>query len=378
MASVDRVIVSVAACLLAATSLCVLAAGTCFRLPASAAAGAARRWTSANAAKAWAERLFLLSSVPWVALMVAIVASRAYEGLTPAGYLAVGVALAAPGLLAPALSAPPACEAGVALASRYWVRAHAWLAVVVFVGSYFWTHYFYSLLRATYTFRAHRLNDVPLAMYLAAHAYFVLYHAATNMALRRWWTSAFYARLPGAPARAAGTAALVVAMAWATAFAEAFTIQGFPYYHIEDRPRMYTVGSVVYGLYFVVTFPMHYELDGGEPGAPAAPAGAPDAVADQSSPPPKRARSRSQARARGATALAAAAAAPDFGGTLRGAGAAGGGGGAPWSLRATVLHALAASMAVTLLLDFWRLAYTAAAGGRPAAAPGLPWTMWSA
>ena len=72
-------------------------------------------------------------------------------------------------------------------------------------------------------------------------------------------------------------------MAWVTAFLEAFTIQGgcifsakldsghwvcqwqlevrvfqlyagFPYYAIEDREHLYTAGSVIYGLYFVVSF----------------------------------------------------------------------------------------------------------------------------
>ena len=35
----------------------------------------------------------------------------------------------------------------------------------------------------------------------------------------------------------------------------------FPYYTIKDRFYMYTIGSVCYGIYFVVSFPMYYRLD---------------------------------------------------------------------------------------------------------------------
>lgn len=32
----------------------------------------------------------------------------------------------------------------------------------------------------------------------------------------------------------------------------------FPYYEIKDRFYMYTVGSMCYGIYFIVSFPMYY------------------------------------------------------------------------------------------------------------------------
>lgn len=43
------------------------------------------------------------------------------------------------------------------------MRANAWIAVFSFVGNYLWTHYFYRLLGAEYTFRSWRLNDVTTA-----------------------------------------------------------------------------------------------------------------------------------------------------------------------------------------------------------------------
>ena len=39
-------------------------------------------------------------------------------------------------------------------------QANVWIAIFSFVGNYFWTHYFYRLLGASYTFPSWRLNDV--------------------------------------------------------------------------------------------------------------------------------------------------------------------------------------------------------------------------
>ena len=55
------------------------------------------------------------------------------------------------------------------------------------------------LLGARYTFPSWRLNDVPIPMFLATHAYFCFYHTLTNMALRRLRRSRAYVR--GARAR---------------------------------------------------------------------------------------------------------------------------------------------------------------------------------
>ena len=46
-----------------------------------------------------------------------------------------------------------------------------------------------------------------------------------------------------------------------TAFMETFTIQSVPYYTHESKEFMYTVGSVFYGWYFYVAFPMFYLID---------------------------------------------------------------------------------------------------------------------
>jgi len=81
------------------------------------------------------------------------------QHLSPLGYLLVGLAAALPCVLLP-LWLQPALEAKKPLLHRHWVKANIWIAVFSFIGNYFWTHYFYTLLGAQYTFRTWRLNDV--------------------------------------------------------------------------------------------------------------------------------------------------------------------------------------------------------------------------
>ena len=70
--------------------------------------------------------------------------------------------------------------------------------------------------------------QVPIALYLMTHAYFCFYHALANVCLRR--TS--NAVSPG-PARLLAMGAVVVLLAYATAFMETLTISHFPYYSFK-------------------------------------------------------------------------------------------------------------------------------------------------
>lgn len=96
--------------------------------------------------------------------------------------------------------------------ARHALRAQLWVAIFGFIGNYWYTHYFYSVLRARYTMPAWRLNDVPgataalqadnhraplllltrrlrcaepVAMYFATHFYFCSYHVFANLVLRK-------------------------------------------------------------------------------------------------------------------------------------------------------------------------------------------------
>ena len=123
-------------------------------------------------------------------------------------------------------------DKGVPVWERYVVKANAWIGILSFVGNYIWTHYFYSVLNAKYTFDAHRLNDVPIKTSYEKDVF----------------RDVFYATV-------------VAALAYTTAFMETLTICAFPYWEFTNRNMAYTLGSAFYGIYFIVSFPMFLMVD---------------------------------------------------------------------------------------------------------------------
>jgi len=65
------------------------------------------------------------------------------------------------------------------------LQANIWIIIFSYVGNYFWTHYFFTVLGASYTFPSWRMNNVPHTTFLLTHACFLFYHMASNMTLRR-------------------------------------------------------------------------------------------------------------------------------------------------------------------------------------------------
>ena len=212
-----------------------------------------------NPSKHHAEIFILKYSAVWILSVGVVIASRAYEWWGRWGYIVYCGACAAPYVVTPLLrplkgDRTPAGASSIA--TWYILKANAWIAVFSFIGNYWYTHYFYGVLKANYTFDAHRLNDVPISMYLMTHAYFMFYHALTNCALRFVKN-----KYEDDAARWVFTCALVAVMAYTTAFMESLTICGFPYYTFADRDKAYTLGSAFYGIYFLVSFPMFLRVD---------------------------------------------------------------------------------------------------------------------
>ena len=115
------------------------------------------RWLSANPDKAWAERFFLYYSAVWPLLFGAWTQSGVHLQFGDVGNLAVTLTIASPNVLVPWAFAPPLYgdDTGKTLvhwSERYWFKFNVWIAVFVFVASYFWTEYFFDVLRMTYNF----------------------------------------------------------------------------------------------------------------------------------------------------------------------------------------------------------------------------------
>ena len=267
------------------------AAGWAFLVPPASVHAASKRH---------AELFALVVAGVWIASVPVVLVTQAYEYWGPWGYLLYCGSCASLYLVLPYVR-PADVDRTTPWHARYITKANLWIGIFGFIGNYWYTHYFYRVLRAKYTFDAHRLNDVPISMFLMTHAYFMFYHVLSNFAIR--YVHVHY--VPTA-ARFAFSCALVAVMAYVTAVMEAVTIATFPYYSFEDRHSALVVGSAFYGIYFLASFPMFYSVD--EPDHDAS-------TAAQRKP-------------------------------------------VPWTLQRTAASSLAAGMAVLCGLDFARLAFT--------------------
>jgi len=226
-------------------------------LPQPTAAGAGV-WlpTTDNAAKREFEVWALGYSLIWIGVFGVVVATSVYKQFTANSYMYLCVSLALPYLLQPVVYPLPA-EKNLPLHMRYSFKANLWIAIFSFIGNYWYTHYFYSVLEARYTFPSHRLNNVPIALFFATHFYFVFYHTASNMLLRKVETS----YRPG-PARRLLFWTVVCSFAYFTAFMESFSISSFEHYSFnKPKSEIYSWGSAFYGIYFLVSYPVFYRLD---------------------------------------------------------------------------------------------------------------------
>ena len=129
-------------------------AGTGGRAPA-----ALELWLSTNPEKAWAEWFFLRYSLVWPILFGSWCVSGLHLRVGDAGNLFVTIAIGSPNILGPLFFSPPvesssASSTSVTMPwhSRYWFKFNLWIAVFTFVASYFWTEYFFDVLRMNYNF----------------------------------------------------------------------------------------------------------------------------------------------------------------------------------------------------------------------------------
>ena len=119
------------------------------------------------------------------------------------------------------------------------LKANIWVAIFSYVGNYFWTHYFYKVLGAAYSFPVEiELNGVPVFLYLITHGYFAFYFTLSTMVIRRVRTG--LSPEMSSVTRLVVMILLITLMSWATAFMETFTISSVPYYTHKVRGGCYS------------------------------------------------------------------------------------------------------------------------------------------
>ena len=236
----------------------------------------ASRWLSSNPDKAWAETLYLLFVPVFFAYNAAI---QALGWLDTSTFWHVVQNL---GMWLPYCVLLPAWlrrGAHVRFRDSYWLKANLFMAVWVFYATYFHTEYFFVLLGLRYRFAdvglhfdsalvgpaeataAASFQKVPVGMYLNSIAFFLVYHSAAVVCMRRVRTA-----LPAASplVRRLAWAGIVGATALFFAFAETrlyITDAAEANVWYVDLAAMLRFGTLFYAMYFVVSFPTFFRLD---------------------------------------------------------------------------------------------------------------------
>lgn len=194
----------------------------------------------------------------WLFYFSMVVITEVYKGWTDLGLMLCGLTVSVPLIFIP-IFFPFQHEASLPWYERYSVKANLYIGIVNFVGNYFWTHYFYVCLGASYSFPATiMLNRVPFFLYLITQSYFSLYYITANLLLRR------VKRACAGQERNVTLAAIAlttILLSWFFAFMETWTIESVPYYSFISRDAMYKIGLTFYAIYFIPTFPMFLRVD---------------------------------------------------------------------------------------------------------------------
>lgn len=233
----------------------------------------ANLWLSDDPGKAWAERFFLLYTPVWIAEVAVVMTTGMLTRWGDAGFLAFSLLASAPLIAVPAaLHRRVPALAATPWHHSWWFKFNLWIFLFVWIGTYFLTHYFFDVLGMRYAFPT-RANlgaalvgrsgsDIPVFMYPLTQAYFVSYHVAMLVVLRRLHRA--LGDLSRRPGRRAALLLAAAALAYAVAFGETyFMASDFlkDLFWYADKPRMLRWGSLFYACYFFVSLPLLYRLD---------------------------------------------------------------------------------------------------------------------
>lgn len=234
------------------------------------------QWFSTNPDKAWAEKYFLA----YIPIFFAYNALMQTTGWLDAGtfwHVTQNLLMWLPFcVLIPWFLRR---NSGVIWHQSYWFKFNLYMAVFIFFCTYFHTEYFFDVLGLRYRFDDVNLyfdsalvgpneatalaehKKVPPGMYLNAIAFFIVYHTAAIVVMRR--IRSVTTNWPNT-ARTLSWCAIVAATALFFAWAETYfyiTDDAAANVWYVDLERMLKWGSVYYAMYFIVSFPNVFRLD---------------------------------------------------------------------------------------------------------------------
>lgn len=233
-------------------------------------------WFSKNPDKAWAEKFFLVF-IPIFFAYNAIVQKMGWLDVGNFWHITQNLCMWLPYCVL--LPWWLRRDSGIPWHQSYWFKFNVYIGVFVFFVTYFHTEYFFDVLGMRYNFPKVTLyfdsallgpdeatalaqhKKVPPGMYLNSIAFFIVYHTASVICMRRIRSLTPHA----APTlKRLFWIVTVTATAYFFAWAETFfyiSNDAAANVWYVDVPRMLSLGSVCYALYFIVSFPNVYRLD---------------------------------------------------------------------------------------------------------------------
>ncbi len=226
---------------------------------------AAPQWLSSDPGKAAAERFFLIYSPIWIAFVAVVMLTGMFRDWSDPGYMLFGLGAAAPLVLVPYLNPPPE-QTDKPVWDTAWFRLNLWISIYVFFGSYVGTHYFFDVVGMRYGF--------PTTWNLAAelvgdsNGEVPLFLYPLTQAYFMTYHVGMAVILRWLSTRfelgRVAKALLIAVLAYVIAFAETF-FMAIPalsdVFEYADRGRMLAWGSMFYGTYFIVSLPVFASID---------------------------------------------------------------------------------------------------------------------
>lgn len=227
------------------------------------------QWLSSDPGKAAAERFYLIYSPIWIAFVGVVMLTGMYRSWSDPGYMLFGLGVAAPLVLVPYV-VPRAEDARKPVWDTTWFRFNLWLAIFVFFGSYVGTHYFFDVVGMRYGFPTTWNLQAELVGDSEGTVPLFLYPLTQAYFMTYHVVMTVILRWLSTRFSLGRVAkALVIAvLAYAVAFAETF-FMAIPalgdVFEYADRGRMLAWGSMFYGTYFIVSMPVFARIDEGRP-----------------------------------------------------------------------------------------------------------------
>ncbi|KAK0614719.1 hypothetical protein B0T14DRAFT_528955 [Immersiella caudata] len=213
-------------------------------------------------------RAVLCQSPIWIASVATVMMTGALHSWSDIEYLLFSTLVATPAVLAP-IFFPGHSARPSPWWQSYWLKLNIWVAIVVGMGTYAGTAYFFDLMQMRYSFDVqwtfssdvvgHSWQRVPVFIYPLTHAYFMTYFtvlmASESYLVKRFVLRSFTAR-----------ATVVVLLSYVVAFLETYFMASpllSDFFAYKSRHRMLTLGSWGYASYFVVGLPMVQRIESG-------------------------------------------------------------------------------------------------------------------